>query len=1263
MKLRVNVLLLFSFVILYVPAVATTYYFSTSGSDANNGLSSSTPKQSMSVANQLMGGGNIILFKRGDTWYLPQSTIMLDNRSNFTLDAYGSGNRPVIAGLALINDTWTYEGDFIWSNPTVYSDALRVFVDDISRISLDDKANNSPVLADLNTSDEYWYDKATRKLYIYHTSATDAPENVVMLPAWPAPSLVNMLNTTNVTLRNIEFSGGGNIATIRINAPSSNILIDDCMITRSNLMGIFAINNQQNMNVVENLVIQNCIIDKSWTQAENNLKPEVFLDGDGVSFMHGVKNSVVKNCKITNWGHDGISVIATEFTTGIYGVKFNKFEGNDISAGNSAYMHAFGISGFKNLAMYNIFKRNYCHGFSSANSIGGNTNFVFSNIFANVEVSPLLQHSQAPHAINLATWTIKDKNGVSGSMECKNNWIVNNTIYNTDTYSFRVDRSNTDGDVTTLMDNKIYNNLMLNYGLDTTFVLDPQNTTAPVRMGMRILTNVSAGVTFIRNNNFWAEWDTTGSRPVALYHRRFYNAEQLTDCLECGPGMVSGNTQTSPYFGKFYSLTSTSSELLRAGGYSYVPGIVAEGLPSAELVDYNGEPWPNSDISVGAIQYNGIGHNEGVDTTYYRDADGDTFGDANNSIVASRAPEGYVTNSDDFDDTDATLYPGALEVCNGKDENGNGQIDEGVQTTYYKDADGDTYGDPGTSTAACSVPDGYVTNHDDFDDSDAGIYPGATEVCNGKDDDGNGQIDEGVMTTYYRDADGDTYGDPNNSTAACSVPEGYVTNDEDFDDTDETLHPGATEVCNGKDDNGNGQIDEGVTTTYYLDDDGDGYGSSVTINACAAPAKYVTNNTDCDDNSSSVHPNATELCNGIDDDCDGQIDEGVKTTFYFDKDGDGYGDSNVQLQACAAPGGYVSNSSDCNDNSGAVNPGATEICGNGIDDNCNGVLDEGCIAVTLPKISINGPNVWENNTGVRDASFKLTLDKVSAVPITVRFATASNTATTADYVPTSGTVTFPANTLTATLNVGVQGDLIDEIDESFHVILSSPTNATILKGTGIGVILDDDAVPTMVIADTSTNEALGVAVVRVSLSLISGKTVTVKYNTKNGTATAPGDYTAQSNGTVSFAPGVKHKYINIVVKKDGANEPTEKFTVILKQAVSATIAKSTSTVTLNNSSIIVTKTAVLDTQVLSDEPLTMTASPNPSTNEFTLFLKGGEGPLTVRVLDMLGRPVEIRSAVQPNSNIQLGGSWRGGTYIVEVFNKEEKATLKLLKIN
>lgn len=112
--------------------------------------------------------------------------------------------------------------------------------------------------------------------------------------------------------------------------------------------------------------------------------------------------------------------------------------------------------------------------------------------------------------------------------------------------------------------------------------------------------------------------------------------------------------------------------------------------------------------------------------------------------------------------------------------------------------------------------------------------------------------------------------------------------------------------------------------TFANDNDGDGYGFDV----------------DCDDTNPDINPGATEICNLQDDNCDGNIDEGVMTTYYADADGDSYGDPASTILGCFPPDGYVENSADCNDADAAINPGASEIC-NGVDDNCDGNIDEG----------------------------------------------------------------------------------------------------------------------------------------------------------------------------------------------------------------------------------------------------------------------------------------------------------------------------------
>jgi hypothetical protein len=261
---------------------------------------------------------------------------------------------------------------------------------------------------------------------------------------------------------------------------------------------------------------------------------------------------------------------------------------------------------------------------------------------------------------------------------------------------------------------------------------------------------------------------------------------------------------------------------------------------------------------------------------------------------------------------------------------------------YFADADGDGFGDVTTLISTCVQPQGYVTSSSDCNDNNAAIFPGAQEICNDIDDDCNQLIDDGlVFTTYYADVDGDSFGDINNPLDACMMPDGYVTNNTDCNDSNVNQNEASAEICNGEDDDCDGTIDNGIIfLDYYTDADGDGFGAGDVISSCSdLGAGYVSNNTDCDDSNSNTNPNATETCNTIDDNCDGQIDEGVQTVYFIDNDGDTYGNPSVSILACTQPIGYTPDDNDCNDTDANINPGAEDIGGNGIDENCDGEID------------------------------------------------------------------------------------------------------------------------------------------------------------------------------------------------------------------------------------------------------------------------------------------------------------------------------------
>jgi hypothetical protein len=294
---------------------------------------------------------------------------------------------------------------------------------------------------------------------------------------------------------------------------------------------------------------------------------------------------------------------------------------------------------------------------------------------------------------------------------------------------------------------------------------------------------------------------------------------------------------------------------------------------------------------------------------YFYDLEGDGYGGELLPSEEACEPPGteYVENDLDCDDFDPAINPGAAEVCDGLDNNCNVAVDEATGSTWYRDLDADTYGNAAVSTLACVQPSGYVSNSSDCDDSKASVKPGASEVCDGLDNNCNGSIDEATGSTWYRDADGDTYGNASVSTLACSAPAGYVSNSSDCDDSKASVKPGATEVCNGVDDNCTGSIDEGLpVTTWYRDADGDGRGNpSVSAQKCSAPTGYVSNSDDCND-----------------------ADSTLPRHFPTDDDKDGYGASFVvgptapSSLACYPPPGYASTSGDCDDSRASVHPGA-----------------------------------------------------------------------------------------------------------------------------------------------------------------------------------------------------------------------------------------------------------------------------------------------------------------------------------------------------
>ena len=239
---------------------------------------------------------------------------------------------------------------------------------------------------------------------------------------------------------------------------------------------------------------------------------------------------------------------------------------------------------------------------------------------------------------------------------------------------------------------------------------------------------------------------------------------------------------------------------------------------------------------------------------------------------------------------------------------------------------------------------------DDCNDATYLAHPGAPEICDGMDNDCDGYVDgpdAENKPVWFRDADGDGYGAADDTLASCTALDGYVNNGLDCDDSRTLDRPGATEICDERDNDCDGQVDEGapLAPSWFPDGDGDGYGAagSTPVTICQPPDAHVDNDADCDDGEPEVHPGADDPCDGRDSDCDGI----VEFPWYRDTDGDGHGDPGFVMDACDPASGWVALDDDCDDDDPAVHPGHEEVCGDGVENDCDGAAPECGLAGAL----------------------------------------------------------------------------------------------------------------------------------------------------------------------------------------------------------------------------------------------------------------------------------------------------------------------------
>ena len=325
---------------------------------------------------------------------------------------------------------------------------------------------------------------------------------------------------------------------------------------------------------------------------------------------------------------------------------------------------------------------------------------------------------------------------------------------------------------------------------------------------------------------------------------------------------------------------------------------------------------------------------ESVSVNGFADMDNDLHGDPGQPMVACPGAPQFSVVDDDCDDADPERHGAQLEICDSKDNDCDGANDEApASVPWYIDEDADGFGvDSERTVVSCEpIPD-FSLRSSDCNDADTNVRPGVSEMCNGRDDDCNGTADFTIRPGDLEDDDGDGFAD-------------MQCGGNDCDDANPAVHPGAPEICDGIDNDCDGVADGAdAMAQWYLDQDGDGYGdaSSEPIEDCDPQPGRVPRAGDCDDSSALIRPGVSDICDQVDNDCDGATDENsIRTPYHLDQDRDGYGDPASPTRfACADLPGYADNQADCDDQDAEEFPGNMELC-DLKDNDCDGTVDEG----------------------------------------------------------------------------------------------------------------------------------------------------------------------------------------------------------------------------------------------------------------------------------------------------------------------------------